>query len=147
MDRFAVAANESHVLEDSHLVEELKHSSNQHGDMFPLLVGESEIAYFHDVDGGYSPKQDAHFVNFIHQVQGPDSPSNKLQADSYEAHLSDKFYYLNATSSAILGDYPEENLVLSIEVRDYMIGRHSFSEALTAEIDSREEEWQPNYKK
>jgi len=119
MDRFAVAANESHVLEDSHLVEELKHSS----------------------------KQDTHFVNFIHQVQGPDSPSNKLQADSYEAHLSDKYYYLNATSSAILGDYPDENLVLSIEVRDYMIGRHSFSEALTAEIDSREQEWQPNYKK
>jgi len=147
MDSFHVVAQETSLLETSHFVEELQHSVEEHDGMFPVLVGESEIAYFHDVDGGYSPERNAHVINFIHRVQGPDSPANKTQADSYEAHLADRYFHITADDSFEMGDYPDENFVLSIEASDCMIGPHTFSEALTADVDKREGEYSPNYER
>jgi hypothetical protein len=44
-----------------------------------------------------------------------------------------------------MGEYPEDDYVLSLKVEDYMMGRQSFSEALAADIDKREQEFGPNY--
>lgn len=147
MDSFHVVAQETSLLESSHFVEELQHSVEEHDAVFPVLVGESEIAYFHDVDGGYSPERGAHIINFIHHVQGLDSPSNKTQADSYEAHLDDRYFHITADNSFEMGDYPDENFVLSIEASECMIGQHTFSEALTADVDKREQQFSPNYER
>ena len=145
MDSFHVVAQETSLLETSHFVEELQHSVEEHGGMFPVLVGESEIAYFHDVDGGYSPERNAHIINFIHHVQGPESPSNKTHADSYEAHLADRYFYIEADDVYEMGDYPDENFVLSIQAANCMIGLETFSKALTADVDKRVSEYSPNH--
>lgn len=139
MDRFQVKAEDTHLLEQSHLVEELRTQAAS-VELFPVLIG-SQIGYFHEVDGGYSRESGYHVVNLIHRVQGPDSPTNKIYADRIEIHLDDRYYNLSVADVWQMGDYPDDNFVLSLKVTDYMVGPYSFSEAMSAEIDEREQEF------
>jgi len=149
MDSFQVKAKETQSLDRSHLCEEMQAEIEQSGEMFPVLIGE-QIGYFHDVDGGYvrsvsDSRQDGyHIVNLIHEVQGPDSPPNKLYSDQMEAHLDTNYYQMDVADIWQMGSYPEENFVLSLKVSDYRIGPYSFSEALSANIDKREQEFSHN---
>lgn len=152
MDRFQVKAQDTQSLDKSHLVDELQ-SGAANVEMFPVLIG-TQIGYFHNVDGGYSRDGGYHVVNLIHEVQGPDSPTDKMYADSIEIHLADKYYNLDVadvwqmtqTPSGLTSDdsYPEGDFVLSLKVTDYMTGPHSFSEALSADIDKREQKFSHN---
>lgn len=159
MDSFQVKAKETQSLDRSHLCDEMQAEIEQSGEMFPVLIGE-QIGYFHDVDGGYvrsvsDSRQDGyHIVNLIHEVQGPDSPPNKLYSDQMEAHLDTNYYQMDvedvwqmtqAPSGLHSGDdYPQGDFVLSLKVSDYRIGPYSFSEALSANIDKREQEFSHN---
>lgn len=148
MDSFQVKAKQTGVLETSHLVNELETEAREM-EMFPVLIG-TQVGYFHDVDGGYSsaingsPQENYHVVNLIHRVQGPDSPMNKTYADTIEIHMDDQFYNLEVDDVFTYGDYPDEDFVLSLQVTDYMTGPETFSEALTENIDKREQEFSPN---
>lgn len=143
MDSFQVSANDTSVLAASHLVEEMREDLYNVEEMFPVLIG-GQVAYFHDIDGGFHRDEGYHVVNLIHRVQGPDSPPNKLHAANIEVHLSEWFYNLSVTDIWQMGDYPDEDFVLSLKVEDYKMGRHPFSEALTADIDKREQEFSPD---
>lgn len=142
MDSFRVKAKDTSVLERSHLVTEMAAQASE-VDMFPVLIG-TQIGYFHDVDGGYDKDGGYHVVNLIHEVQGPDSPTNKIYSDTIEVHLDDSFWHLDVADVWQMGDYPDENFVLSLRVTDYMNGPYSFSEAMSADIDKRHEEYTPN---
>jgi hypothetical protein len=115
-------------------------------DMFPVLIG-THIGYFHSVDGGYDRDNGWHVVNLIHEVQGTDSPPNKIYADTMEAHLDENFYHLSVSDIWQMGEYPDENFVLSLKVTQYMKGPYSFSEAMSADIDKRHEEFAHNSKR
>lgn len=149
MNSFQVKAAETYSLDRSHLCDEMQAEIGQSGEMFPVLIGE-QIGYFHDVDGGYvrsvsDSRQDGyHIVNLIHEVQGPDSPPNKLYSDQMEAHLDTNYYQMDVEDVWQMGSYPEENFVLSLKVSDYRIGPYSFSEALSENIDKREQEFSHN---
>jgi len=142
MDSFRVKAKDTSVLERSHLISEMRAQASE-VDIFPVLIG-SQIGYFHDVDGGYDKEGEYHVVNLIHEVQGPDSPTNKIYSDTIEVHLDDSFWHLDVADIWQMGEYPDENFVLSLRVTDYMNGPYSFSEAMSADIDKREEEYTPN---
>lgn len=142
MDRFRVTAKETNKLDRSHLVNEMQADSRD-VEMFPVLIG-SQIGYFHDVDGGYDRNNDWHVVNLIHRVQGADSPPNKIYSDTIEAHLDDQFYHLDVADVWQMGEYPDDDFVLSLKVTDYMTGPYSFSEAMSIDIDNREEEYTHN---
>jgi len=150
MDSFQVSAQDTTVLASSHLVEELQQELEDVDEMFPVLIG-GQIGYFHDVDGGYKRGQAGsasengyHVVNLIHRVQGPDSPPNKIYSDTIEIHLDDWFYNLSVADVWQMGEYPDEDFVLSLKVTDYQMGQYSFSEALSADIDKREQEFSHN---
>lgn len=160
MDSFQVSAQDTSVLEVSHLVEELQQELVDTGEMFPVLIG-GQIGYFHDVDGGYhrgeagsASENGYHVVNLIHRVQGPDSPPNKIYSDTIELHLNEWYYNLDVadvwqmtqTPSGLQdGDsYPEGDFVLSLKVTDYKMGQYSFSEALSTDIDNREQKFSHN---
>lgn len=153
MDSFQVSAQDTSVLATSHLVEEVQQELVDTGEMFPVLIG-GQIGYFHDIDGGYHRGEGCHVVNLIHRVQGPDSPPNKIYSDSIELHLNEWYYNLSVadvwqmtqTPSGLQdGDsYPDGDFVLSLKVTDYQMGPYSFSEALSADIDKREQEFSHN---
>lgn len=149
MDSFQVKAKETQSLDRSLLVAEMQNEIEQSGEMFPVLIGE-QIGYFHDVDGGYSSavsssQQDGyHIVNLIHEVQGPDSPPNKLYSDQMEAHLDTNYYQMDVEDVWQMGSYPDENFVLSLKVSEYRMGPYSFSESLSENIDKREQEFSHN---
>jgi hypothetical protein len=157
MDSFRVRAKDTSVLKRSHLVEELQSGADEM-EMFPVLIG-GQIGYFHDVDGGFSQSSNTaennyHIVNLIHRVQGPDSPPNKIYSDTMEAHLADGFYQLDVADVTKLTqvasglseeqEYPDGDFVLSLKVTDYQMGPYSFSEAMSADIDKREQEFPHN---
>lgn len=142
MDSFRVKAKDTTVLDRSHLVSEMQAEARD-VDMFPVLIG-TQIGYFHDVDGGYDREAGYHVVNLIHEVQGPDSPTNKIYSDTIEVHLGDDFYHLEVADVWQMGEYPDENFVLSLKVTNYMQGPYSFSDAMSADIDKRHEEYAPN---
>lgn len=142
MDSFQVVAEDTTVLETSHLVEELRAGAREM-EMFPVLIG-TQIAYFHDVDGGFNPESGHDIVNLIHRVQGPDSPPQKHFSDTIEIHLDDWFYNLSVVDIHTMSEYPDNDFVLSMKVENYMMGQQSFSEALSADIDKREQEFSPN---
>jgi len=156
MDSFQVQAKDTTVLSDSHLVEELQQELVNVGEMFPVLIG-TQVGYFHDIDGGFDRENGYHIVNLIHRVQGPDSPPNKTYADTIEIHLDEWFYNLEVedvweltqTPAGLTEDedYPDGDYVLSLKVTDYMMGPQSFSEALTTDVDKREQEFGPNGEK
>jgi hypothetical protein len=142
MDSFQVRAKETSTLSDSHIVEELRAGAREM-EMFPVLIG-TQVGYFHDVDGGFHKSGGYDIVNLIHRVQGPDSPPNKTFSDTVEVHLDDWFYNLTVADATVMDEYPDNDFVLSLKVTDYMMGQETFSEALTAEIDKREQEFSPN---
>jgi hypothetical protein len=142
MDSFQVSAKDTTVLDTSHLVAELQ-AETREMEMFPVLIG-TQIGYFHDVDGGFHRDKGYDVVNLIHRVQGPDSPPNKIYNDTIELHLNDWFYNLEVADVYEMSDYPDEDFVLSLKVTDYMMGQQSFSEALSEDIDKREQEFAPN---
>jgi len=142
MDSFEVTAKDTSLLDRSYLINEMKHEIESM-DMYPVLIDE-QVEYFHSIDGGYDSNKGYEIVNLIHQVEGPDSPSNNMPNRSVEAHLDMNYYRLDVVQSARLGEYPEENYVLSLKVSDYKIGPHSFSNALSKNIDGREQEFSPN---
>lgn len=142
MDSFQIAAEDTTVLDTSLLVDELRTAANS-TDMFPVLFG-GQIGYFHNVDGGFDRKQDYHVVNLIHRVQGPDSPPNKYYDDTVEIHLDDKFYNMEVADVWAMGDYPDDNFVVSLKVTDYQIGPYSFSEAMSEDIDKRDGSYSHN---
>lgn len=144
MDSFQVSAQDTTVLARSNLVEELQQELSDHqNEMFPVLIG-GQIGYFHDIDGGFHREEGYHVVNLIHRVQGPDSPPNKIYSDTIELHLDDWFYNLDVADVWQMGEYPDEDFVLSLKVTDYQMGQYSFSEALSADIDKREQEFSHN---
>jgi hypothetical protein len=150
MDSFHVRAEDTSSLSTSHIVQELQQESADM-DEFPALIGSSQIGYFHDIDGGYShgvsgsdSNSGYHVVNLIHRVQGHGSPPNKTYAKSVELHLDDWYYNLTVVDAHTMSEYPDDDFVLSLKVTDYMMGRQSFSEALSADIDRREQEFSPN---
>lgn len=110
---------------------------------FPVLVGDM-IEHFHSVSGGYSREHQLDVVNLIHEVQGPGSPSNHNYPDRIEAHLDENYYSLSIVGKRECGNYPDGGLVVSILVDDYTFGPHSFSEAMSASIDSRETRYDSN---
>ena len=142
MDSFQVSAKDTTLLERSHIVEELQHEAEDM-EMFPVLIG-GQIGYFHDIDGGFHRDEGYHVVNLIHRVQGPDSPPNKIYSDTIELHLDDWFYNLSVADVWQMGEYPDDDFVLSLKVTDYQMGQYSFSEALSADIDKREQEFSHN---
>jgi hypothetical protein len=142
MDRFRVTAKDTNSLDRSHLVSEMQAEARQ-VEMFPVLIG-TQIGYFHDVDGGYDRDNGWHVVNLIHRVQGADSPTNKIYSDTIEVHLGEDFFHLEVADVWQMGEYPDDDFVLSLKVTDYMQGPYSFSEAMSADIDKREEEYTPN---
>lgn len=108
-------------------------------DTFPVLIG-NEVAHFHDISGGYNRKHGFPVVNLIHKVQGPGSPyrvNTDELSHSIEAHLSDNYYNLDVSGLRAVGEYPDENYILSMKVDSEMHGEHSFSDELTKEIDRR----------
>jgi len=107
---------------------------------FPVLIGD-EVAHFHDVAGGYNREQLFDVVNFIHRVQGPGSPyrvNTDELAHRFEAHLEDNYYHLSVDGIRAVGDYPDEDYILSLKVGSEMHGEHSFSKPMTENIDKRE---------
>jgi len=143
MDSFQVSAQDTTILAASHLVEELQQELVDTGDMFPVLIG-GQIGYFHDIDGGFHRDEGYHVVNLIHRVQGPNSPPNKIYSDTIELHLNEWYYNLDVADVWQMGEYPDEDFVLSLKVTDYKMGQYSFSEALSADIDKREQEFSHN---
>jgi hypothetical protein len=141
MDSFQVAADDTTVLQTSHIVEELQ-ASAQDVEMFPVLI-DGQIEYFHDIDGGYS-ENGYHVVNLIHRVQGHETPPSKTHDYRIELHLDDFFYTLDVADTCEMGEYPDEDFVLSLQVTDYKMGPYSFSDALSADIDKREQEFSHN---
>lgn len=107
---------------------------------FPVLFGD-EVAHFHEIHGGHNRERGISVVNFIHRVQGVGSPY-QVNTDelphTIEAHLDDNFYYLSANGILQVGDYPDENHVISVTVESHMKGEYSFSEPMTEDIDKRE---------
>ena len=107
---------------------------------FPVLIGD-EVAHFHDVSGGYNREQLYDVVNLIHRVQGPGSPyrvNTDELAHRFEAHLEDNYYHLSVDGIRAVGDYPDEDYVLSLKVGSEMHGEYSFSEPMTDDVDKRE---------
>lgn len=143
MDSFQVSAQDTSVLASSHLVEELQQELTDTGEIFPVLIG-TQIGYFHDIDGGFNRDEGWHVVNLIHRVQGPESPPNKIYSDTIELHLNEWFYNLSVADVWQMGEYPDEDFVLSLKVTDYQMGPYSFSEAMSADIDKREQEYSHN---
>jgi hypothetical protein len=137
-DSFQVAAESNEILAASHLVEEMKHCSEQM-EMFPVLIDDF-VGYFHDVQGGYHRSENYHVVNLIHEVQGPDSPPNKTHAEWVEVHMNDCYFYLEVEAVWEFGDYPDEDYTLSLKVTGYRDGSYAFSEELQTEVDKRETE-------
>lgn len=137
MDRFRVAAKDTTLLDTSHLVSEMHHEATQVPAFRVLLDG--DMASFHDVDGGYDGDGDVHIVNLIHDVQGPSSPTSNHYPDRVEAHMLRNAYYLTVTDSTVMGEYPDENFVLSLEVSDYMKHQFTFCGPFTDDdVDRRE---------
>jgi hypothetical protein len=58
--------------------------------------------------------------------------------------MDEMFYQLEVADIIPMGDYPDENFVLSLKVTDYKMEPYSFSEALSADIDKREQEFSYN---
>lgn len=138
-DSFEVAAESAEVLDTSHLVQEIKNAIKD-DELFPVLIDDF-VAYFHDVDGGYARESGYHVVNLIHQVQGPESPPNKTDSTTIEAHVDGMYINFEVEHIRKFGDYPDEDFVLSLQVTGYESGPFSFNEQLTADIDKRECEY------
>jgi hypothetical protein len=145
-DSFAVTAKNTSLLENSYVVSEMRSDwADSRQEMFPVLYDNDIIGYYHDIEGGYHREDGYDVVNLVHQVQGTESPTMPpSNLGVAEAHLSSTFFNLEVESTWEMNDYPNENYVLSLKVTDYMMGEHSFSEALTADIDGRETRFQPN---
>lgn len=136
MDKFHVAASDTELLERSHLVDELKEAASSE-EMFAVLIN-GHVGYFHSIDGGYHVGGGYHVVNLIHKVQGKESPPNQLYSDTIEAHIGDTYYWMEVADIWQMGDYPDENFILSLKVTGYEHGPYAFSEALTTDVDKRE---------
>lgn len=104
-------------------------------EQFPVLIGD-EVAYFHEVDGGYSERLSADVVTLIHRVQGHGSPQRASHADTIEIHLDD-YYQLSVNERRTVDEYPDRDYQVSLIVDSYMRGPYSFSEAMSADIDRR----------
>jgi len=124
---------------DSALVSNMRAESREM-ETFPVLLGD-EVAHFHEIRGGYNRERLFDVVNLVHCVQGPGSPY-RVNTDelphTIEAHLEDNFYYLSADGIRQVGDYPDEDYVLSLKVGSQMTGEYSFSKPMTKNIDKRE---------
>lgn len=128
---------------DSLLVANMDAEANQM-ETFPVLIGD-EIAYFHQVSGGMNGS--TYVVNFHHLVQEVGSPNHidpEQASHSVEAHLDPTYFSLDVSAVKVSKEYPDEPYVLSLLVSDYMSGEHSFSEALSANIDKRETRFDSN---
>ncbi len=111
---------------------------------FPVLIGD-EIEHFHDVEGGYNRERMFDVVNLIHRVQGVGSPyrvNTDELAHRFEAHLEDNYYHLSVDGIRAVGDYPDEDYILSLKVGSEMHGEYSFSKPMTENIDSREKRFE-----
>ena len=136
MDSFRVAANDTTLLETSHLVEEMRFQAAQTPAFHTLLDG--SLAAFHDVDGGYHAEEDAHIVNLIHEVQMPSSPTTHIHPRSVEAHMKSYGFHMDVEDSTMMGSYPDENFVLSLKVSSYMKHSHTFCGPFGERVDRRE---------
>lgn len=105
-------------------------------DVFPVLIGD-EVAHFHDVRGGIDNASDKHVVNLIHRVQGPGSPDRVGFGDTIEVHLSDRYYHLDVKGTRTVDNYPDDDYVLSILVKQHFFGPETFNDKLTMDIDKR----------
>jgi len=111
---------------------------------FPVLIGD-EVAHFHDLSGGHNRDRSFDVVNFIHRVQEPGSPyrvNTDELSNQFEAHLEDNYYHLSVDGIRAVGDYPDEDYILSLKVESAMHGKYSFSEAMTENIDRRETKYE-----
>jgi len=86
-------------------------------DQYPVLIGD-EVAYFHDIDGGFDSK-------------------NGVGSTNIEAHLTN-YYNLDCVNVRVVDDYPDNDYIASLRVYSYRKGEHSFSEALSTDVDKRE---------
>jgi len=136
MDSFRVAANDTTLLETSHLVEEMRFEAAQLPSFRVLLDG--TLSAFHGVDGGYHPADDAHIVNLIHEVQMPSSPTTHIHPQSVEAHMKSCGFYMDVEDSTTMGSYPDEDFVLSLKVSSYMKHPHTFCGPFGNDVDRRE---------
>lgn len=119
-------------------------SESRDMETFPVLIGD-EVAYFHDVGGGYNRHESFDVVNLIHRVQEVGSPYRVATDElphTFEAHLSDNYYNLSVDGIRAVGDYPDEDYILSLKVGDKMHGEYSFSKPLTEDVDKRETEYE-----
>lgn len=139
MEKFAVSAVDSEILDASHLVTEMREDSEML-ESFPVLLGEN-VATFHDIDGGYHNNNGYHVVNLIHTVQGDGSPPSDVRHDEVEAHLDGRYYYLEVSGVTEYQQYPQEDYFLSLHVTGYERGPYSFSDELQKEVDKRETEY------
>jgi len=124
----------------SALVSNMRAEANRM-DEFPVIIGDT-VTYFHDVSGGSNRDELFNVVNLIHRVQGPRSPyqvdPDQLSHD-IEAHMDDNFYYLDVDAIRAVGDYPDEDYMLSLKVGSTINGEYSFSKPLRMQADTREE--------
>ena len=151
--RFQVAAKDTELLGVSHLAEEMKTYADE-VELFPVLI-DRQIAYFHKIDGGYHRQEGYHVINLIHTVQGSESPPNKIYDETIEAHIGDRYFFLEVEDvwemkGAYGGDDPvqkagtyDDNYILSLKVTGYRDGPYAFSEELqSSEVDKRETEYE-----
>lgn len=138
MEEFQVAAAQTDVLSASHLVEEMIEDA-QNLDIFPVLIGQN-VAYFHDIEGGYNRDGGYHVLSLVHEVQGERSPSSHDYAKAVEVHLDDSAYYLEIDGVYSFGEYPDEDYTLCLKVTGYNQLPYTFSDQLQRNIDKREEE-------
>jgi hypothetical protein len=107
---------------------------------FPVLIG-TNVETFHDIDGGYHRSGGYHIVNLIHFVNNVSSPPSHINAKNIELHLDQLCLTLATDSRVELGDYPDEDYVLSLQVTDYQSSKYTFADELQQNIDKRETEF------
>jgi len=139
-DQFEVPVESADVLSPDALTSNIS-TEAQEMDRVPVLF-DTDVHYFHDVEGGYSRESGHHFVTLIHRVQGVGSPPDNPSARSVEVHTSESYYRLSVQDATYWDDdYPEEDYAVTLEASSYQTGPYSFAESLNDEtIDGREEE-------
>lgn len=135
-DSFDVSAQSVDVLEQSHVVEELRVLTKLQ-DVIPVLI-DDVVAYFHEIEGGYAKESDVHIVNLVHTTQGDRSPTDITECNTVEIHTDEQFVSLDVVDYVVLGTYPETDYTLSVSVGRYETGEYSFPEELLQDIDKRE---------
>lgn len=125
MDEFVVDS-ESVVLEESHLVNELRHDTESL-DLFEVLIGKN-ITHFHEVSGGFDPEMEYHVVHLIHRVQGDGSPPSIKFARNVEVHGATRSFRMHVLSVDSMDSYPEHDYVLTLHVDTYSENEYTMSD-------------------